>query len=118
MNRNSNQVSEANASRYVSATILKPFGIGIPMLTDMVRKAKYEILDSVLNYRNQVNSLKSYFDNQSIIVSSQIIAVQRGAIDPECTHVVDTEDSRIFQIEFGIKGKERRTIFGFNIHHR
>ena len=83
--RNSNQVSEANALRYFPFSVIEPFGVtGMPKLIDMVRKAKYEILDSVLNYRNQVNGLQSYFDNQSIIVSSQIIANGQGAIDPEC----------------------------------
>ena len=116
--RNSNQVSEANATRYISSTALEPFGIGIPVLTDMMNEAKYTILNSVLNYRECVNGLKSYFTNKSITETVEIITEHWGAIDPKCTHVVDTEDNRIFQVEFGVARYSRRIIFGFNIHHR
>lgn len=116
--RNTNQVSEANALRYIPSTVLAPFGVtGIPVLKDMVNEAKYNILNPIMGYRTLVHSMGGGFGTKNIINAVELIARNRGGIDPECTHVVDTEDSRVFQVEFGIKGKERRIIFGFNIYH-
>ena len=98
---------------------IEPFGeTGIPVLKDMMNESKYTILNSVLKYREDVNNMKSFFDNQSIIVSTQIITTHHGAINPVCTHVVDTEDSRVFQLDFNVARYPRRITFGFNIFHR
>ena len=50
MTRNSNQVSEANALRYISSTVLEPFGyIGMPKLysKEDAENALLEIISDV-----------------------------------------------------------------------
>jgi hypothetical protein len=116
--RNTIQVSEANALRYIPSTVIEPFGYtGMPILKDMMNETKYNIINPINGYRELVHSMGGGFATKSIINAVELIARNRGGIDPECTHVVDTEDSRVFQVAFGIKNYPRRILFGFNIYH-
>lgn len=98
---------------------IEPFGYGsIPILNDLMHERKTKVLNPILKFRNQVHAMKSSFNNKRIIDSVEYIADKCQAINPECTHVVDITDGRVFQIEFGVIGYPRRIIFGFNIYNQ
>lgn len=87
------------------------------MLTDMMNQYKYDILNPIMGYRELVHSMGGGFATKSIIMAVELIARNRGGIDPKCKHIVNTSDARIFDVSFGIKNYPRRVIFGFNIYH-
>jgi len=103
----------------IPQSTIEPFGYtGMPTVTDLFNKYKDDILDTIINFINQESELQSYFTNESVRALVTSYTLRRGAINPECRHVIDGHEYRIFDINFGIPNCPRRISFGFGIKHK
>jgi len=117
--RNTNQVSEANVSRYISSTVIAPFGYtGIPILVNMAHRNKYAIMTAIIGYTKVVNRLSCHFSDGSITASVLELADYKGAIYPIVRHSRDTELNRIFTLEYNIPNYPPRQTFGFAVKQK
>lgn len=110
--RNSNQVSEANALRYISSTVLEPFGYtGIPSLH--MQSTRYTVCNAVQEYARSMGAMKPWYHHHNVIREVRHIAKINGATNIRCKLHSSNADRRIFDLEFEMNNIAGKVFFGF-----